>query len=484
MNNKTKYFTLFSLLMLIVLSLVGCSCGQNTEATNAYRLPLGESGENAQIDIKLFENKEIVAIIEGNEEKGQLSYDRVINGTTYNLKISAEAKEKFDGKKINFQLGQYNENNEFEKEGEGLDIILNEVYHEYLYVFTLPSNAEDNKDKWVVKFSFGNGLDGENIKNYRNAEIIINQLELIVDENVYNLLQEQTTNEKIIKTIENSDMYYYNTATANYNQNTLTLSLTGKFGAWQWIVKQLGALLYWMTGVVGGTYWFALLIFTLLLRTVGWPIYAKTNMFTSNMSKIQPEIQKINEKYEGKTDQNSKMKQQMEIQQLMKKNHVSMWGCLLPFAQMPIFFAVYQVVQRFPLTPAYSNVNFNFIGNTSFAMEYGKASGSWWLAIIVGITMIGSQLLNTYLSKRAQKKNENFYTKQKAAGQKQQNTQMLIMMIVMTVMMVSFAWNSAGIAFYWIIGNLYQIGQTAVSRTLQERNEEKKRLESGKVRGR
>ena len=117
-------------------------------------------------------------------------------------------------------------------------------------------------------------------------------------------------------------------------------------------------------------------------------------------------------------------------------------------------------------------------------MEYGKASGSWWLAIIVGVTMIGSQLLNTYLSKRAQKKNENFYTKQKAAGQKQQNTQMLIMMIVMTVMMVSFAWNSAGIAFYWIIGNLYQIGQTAVSRTLQERSEEKKRLESGKVRGR
>ena len=257
MNNKTKLTSFILMLFLVVVMLVGCS-GSN-EATNAYRLPLGESGESAQIDLKLFENKEITKTIDGAEETGQLTYNRVVNNKNYTLTVTVEAKEKFDGKKISFQVGQY-VNGEFNKEGEVLEIILTEVYAQHTYNFTLPNNAEDNKENWVIKMFFGNSID-EDVKKYRNSEIIINELTLTVDENTYNLLAEETTNPKIVKTIENTDVYYYNTATASYDQNTLSLALTGKFGVWQWIVKQLGALLYWMTGIMGGIYWLALLVF-------------------------------------------------------------------------------------------------------------------------------------------------------------------------------------------------------------------------------
>ena len=95
--------------------------------------------------------------------------------------------------------------------------------------------------------------------------------------------------------------------------------------------------------------------------------------------------------------------------------------------------------------------------------------------------MIASQLLSTYMSKRANAKRKNFYTQNK---QKSSNNQMMIMMVVMTAMMVYFAWRSAGIAFYWIIGNIYTIVQTLISKLQQEKREEKQRLASGKVRGR
>ena len=358
----------------------------------------------------------------------------------------------------------------------------------------------------VVKLDYGTSVDEEKytidnpdakrkeINNYRKkyrdlVDFKINKLDLSYNEETKDLLTQKTLNNTDVLR-EDSDLYYFNTGTVSHTTDltlgqTLTLTLNSKTGLWQWIVMILGQFLAWLTGLVGGSYWLGLLIFTLILRTVGWPIYAKTNNFSANMSKIQPEMDKINKKYEGKTDNNSKMKQQMEIKEIMKKNKVSMWGCLLPFAQMPIFFAVYQVVQRFPLTPIYSqeiaNINYKFLW-TTFATEYGQTTGHWALALIVGLTMIGQQLLSMYLTKRIQKSHQNFYTKNQSKSP--MGNQMFIMMVVMTVMMVVFALRSSGISFYWIVGNIYTLLQTLISKLQQEKREEKERLSSGKVRGR
>ena len=251
-------------------------------------------------------------------------------------------------------------------------------------------------------------------------------------------------------------------------------------GIWDWLVYPMAWLMHIVSYIVGNNYALTILITTVLIRSLAWPIYAKSNSTSARMSAIQPEIQKINEKYAGKTDQNSKMKQQMETRELMKKNHVSMLGCLLPFLQMPIFIAVYQVAQRFPLTPRYViGTNFDFLW-TNFGANYGVVTGDWILAILVGITMIASQEISIYMSKRIAAKKRNFYT----AKNQQSNTQMRIMMLVMTVMMVVFAIRSAGLAFYWIIGNTYQIAQTFISKLQEAKQAEKELQKSGKPAGR
>ena len=118
---------------------------------------------------------------------------------------------------------------------------------------------------------------------------------------------------------------------------------------------------------------------------------------------------------------------------------------------------------------------------TTFATNYGQATGDWILAIIVGLTMLASQELSNIMTKRINNQKKNFYTQNKA---KQSNMQMRIMMFMMTAMMVWFAWRSAGIAFYWIIGNTYQILQTFISKKQEEKKAEKQRQLSGKPRGR
>jgi len=495
MNKKMNYIFVIAFLVLL---LVGCGKQQaQDDSNNKYKLPLGDSGYLTEMDFALTKNKEIKNT--NGDIVTTITYDYVENNKTCAVKIKARVMdEKFDNKSIKLAAGYYHED-DFIPYDDGVIINLSCAdYNEYEYTFTFGSDAETKVDESgndtnVLKISLGTSIDEEYYKNtnpgakkseikkytkkYRSALVKINELTFDNNNILVDTYEISGTISYIAKV--NSDLYYYNTAVVEYASDTLTITLNCKYNWWQWIIDQLGKLLFWITNVVGGYYWLGLLIFTLALRTIGWPIYAKSNSATNGMSKIQPEMEKINKKYEGKTDQNSKMKQQMEIKELMKKNHVSVWGCLLPFAQMPIFFAVYQVVQRFPLTPIYAKCNYDFLW-TTFAMDYGQASGSWVLAIIVGITMIGSQLLSMQMTKKIQKKTSNFYT----AKNQQNNNQMLIMMGVMTVMMVAFAWKSSGIAFYWIIGNVYQIAQTAISKHQEEKRTEKELEITKKVRGR
>ena len=66
-------------------------------------------------------------------------------------------------------------------------------------------------------------------------------------------------------------------------------------------------------------------------------------------SYIQPEINKINKKYRNKKDQESMLKQQAEVREVQEKYGVNLTaGCLTSIIQMPIFFALYNVIQNIP----------------------------------------------------------------------------------------------------------------------------------------
>lgn len=67
------------------------------------------------------------------------------------------------------------------------------------------------------------------------------------------------------------------------------------------------------------------------------------------MSMIQPEINKATKKYRGKTDQQSMMEVQRITKEIQSKYGVSMTsGCLTSLIQLPIFLALYRVIQNIP----------------------------------------------------------------------------------------------------------------------------------------
>jgi YidC/Oxa1 family membrane protein insertase len=248
-------------------------------------------------------------------------------------------------------------------------------------------------------------------------------------------------------------------------------------GVWEWIIKQIGAFTFHASnlfGLLGNTYlyWLGLLIMTLVIRTLGWPIYAKSNDMTYKMNLAQPELTKIQEKYRGRTDQASQQRMQLETMEVYKKYKINLFGCLMPLMQMPIFIAMYQVVQRFPLTDTAVFSDHAVTMNTVFL--WTNLGNTAWLpnlplAIIVGGTMFLSQ----WLMAKRQKKQQKQYNRYVDPKVQQSQKTMKFMMYFMILMMAYIAIGNAGIAFYWIIGNCYQLLQSYISHKQADKRQAK-----------
>ena len=93
----------------------------------------------------------------------------------------------------------------------------------------------------------------------------------------------------------------------------------------------------------------AIILFTLIVRLIIFPLMYKQNRSSKIMSMIQPEIKKATKKYKGKTDQQSMMEVQRITKEIQSKYGVSMTsGCLTSLIQLPIFLALYRVIQNIP----------------------------------------------------------------------------------------------------------------------------------------
>ncbi|MCF7926915.1 MAG: YidC/Oxa1 family membrane protein insertase [Candidatus Izimaplasma sp.] len=236
------------------------------------------------------------------------------------------------------------------------------------------------------------------------------------------------------------------------------IGVEGGVGWVQWIVTRIAELTAWISNKADGKYFVGLIVVTLIVRSIGWPIYAKSNAMTMNMKQAQPELNKIQEKYKGRKDEASQKKQQQETMEVYKKYNINPLGCLLPFLQMPIFIAMYQVVRRIPLTDGFVNgINFDLDMNFLW-VNLGDPDPYYILPAIVGILMFFYQRFSMqtpdYLN------NKKFDTEQANKSQ----SQMKYMSYFMVIMLVSIAATNAGIALYWIVGNAFQFVQTYVNR--------------------
>lgn len=105
----------------------------------------------------------------------------------------------------------------------------------------------------------------------------------------------------------------------------------------------------------------AIIIFTLVARILLTPLQLSSQRTSRGMSKIQPELAKIQNKYKGRKDQESQMKQSQEMQALYKKYKINPFaGCLPLVIQFPLIMGLFNVLR----TPA------NYI--TKLGEEYTK----------------------------------------------------------------------------------------------------------------
>lgn len=91
----------------------------------------------------------------------------------------------------------------------------------------------------------------------------------------------------------------------------------------------------------------SIIIFTLVARILLTPLQLSSQRTTRGMSKIQPELLKIQNKYKGKTDQASQLKQSQEMQALYKKYKINPFaGCLPLLIQFPLIMGLFNVLRQ------------------------------------------------------------------------------------------------------------------------------------------
>lgn len=92
-----------------------------------------------------------------------------------------------------------------------------------------------------------------------------------------------------------------------------------------------------------------IVLFTIITKLLLFPLTIKQQKSSKLMSLMNPEIQAIQKKYKGKTDQTSMAKQKLEMDAVYQKYGTNMTaGCLPLLIQLPIIFALYRVIYNIP----------------------------------------------------------------------------------------------------------------------------------------
>ena len=111
------------------------------------------------------------------------------------------------------------------------------------------------------------------------------------------------------------------------------------------INKPLGWVLWLCSKIVGGNYFFAILIFAIFVELVLLPFGISQQKKSIKQARLRPKEQAIRKKYSGRDDKATQMKMNEEIQELyQKEGYNPMGGCLPLLIQLPLLMALYNVV--------------------------------------------------------------------------------------------------------------------------------------------
>jgi YidC/Oxa1 family membrane protein insertase len=131
-------------------------------------------------------------------------------------------------------------------------------------------------------------------------------------------------------------------ATVDGYNDTLHLNKFDRLIDWGWfyfITKPLFLAIDWINGRVGN-FGFAILIITVLIKALFFPLANKSYASMAKMKAIQPLVAALRERYPD-----DKMKQQQEMMEIYKREKINpVAGCLPILIQVPVFFSLYKVL--------------------------------------------------------------------------------------------------------------------------------------------
>jgi YidC/Oxa1 family membrane protein insertase len=216
------------------------------------------------------------------------------------------------------------------------------------------------------------------------------------------------------------------------------------FGWFYWLTKPIFYLLHFFHQMVGN-YGVAILLLTLLVKILFYPLADKSYKAMSKMKALQPEMTRIREQAGD-----DKMRMQQEMMALYKKEKVNpMAGCLPILVQIPVFFALYKVLfvsiemRHAPFFGWVQDLSapdptsfINLFGLIPFDPPSFLAIGIW--PLFMGATMFLQTKLNPQPADPVQAK---------------------VMLFLPLMFIFLFATFPAGLVIYWTWNNVLSIAQ-------------------------
>lgn len=205
-----------------------------------------------------------------------------------------------------------------------------------------------------------------------------------------------------------------------------------------WLIIKIGNFL--------GNYGLSVMAVGLLIRIILIPFTRKTIKQSENMKNAQPEMERLEEKYANKNDQESLMMKSQEMMMIYKKYNISPFGsCLISFIQLPLFFGFLEAINRIPAIFE-GDLGAYQLGTTPLI---GIKSGNYFYIVLILLI-----ILTTYLS---------FKFSMSSIGNEAQQKQMKMMtgFMLVFISIASFSLPTA-IALYWVVTNGFSVVQNLI----------------------
>jgi YidC/Oxa1 family membrane protein insertase len=206
------------------------------------------------------------------------------------------------------------------------------------------------------------------------------------------------------------------------------------WGWFGWIGRPLFATLRWVDSHVVHNWGWSIIILTVVINLALIPLKLTSMKSMKKMQSLQPEIQRINDKYKGVGfNDPKKQEQNKEVMELYSKHGVNpAGGCVPMLLQFPFFIGFYKVL----------NVAIELRGTPWFWVK--DLSQPETIPVrILPLLMIGSQ----------------FYLQKMTPTSGMDPTQARMMLLMPLMMGFLFYNASSGLVLYWLTGNLVGIGQ-------------------------